>query len=124
MTGHAPDGHAPDDPVAKLAADHPVNRQLAAYNDHDLERFVACFHPTCRLVAADGTVRAAGHDQLREAYTPVFAVPGRRAVILDRIALGDWVVDHEEVWNDAGDRFEALVTYRLADGEIVEMRMH
>jgi hypothetical protein len=112
------------DPLATLPADHPVNRQLAAYNAHDLDGFVACFHETCRLMSADGTVRAEGPEQLRAAYTPVFAINGRHAVILDRIVLGAWVVDHEEISNDAGERFEALVTYRLTDGEIVEMRMH
>ena len=114
----------PSDPIGALPADHPVNRQLAAYNAHDLDGFIACFHSTCVLVAPDRTVRAAGHEQLHAAYTPVFAIPGRRAVIVDRIVCGDWVVDHEEVWNGAGESFRALVTYRLADGEIVEMRMH
>ncbi|MCX6519775.1 MAG: nuclear transport factor 2 family protein [Actinobacteria bacterium] len=112
------------DPLAALPPDHPVNRQLAAYNAHDLDGFIACFHPTCRLMSADGTVRAEGPEQLHAAYIPVFAISGRHAVILDRIVLGDWVVDHEEISNEAGERFEALVTYRLADGEIVEMRMH
>lgn len=112
----------PNDPVAALPADHPVNRQLEAYNAHDLEGFLACFHPSCRLTTADGQVRAEGVDAMRPLYARTLAVPGRRAVILNRIAHGDWVVDHEEVWNDAGDRFEAIMTYHLVDGEIVEMR--
>jgi hypothetical protein len=111
-----------EDPLNTLPADHPVERQLAAYNDHDLERFVACFAPTCRLTRADGTVRAEGHDELLQIYTPVFAIEGRRAEIVARIVVGHWVVDHERVWNAAGESFDALMTYHLLDGEIVEMR--
>lgn len=108
--------------MTALPADHPVERQLAAYNDHDLGRFVACFAPACRLTKADGTVRAEGTDELRRIYTPVFAIEGRRAEVVNRIVVGDWVVDHERVHSAAGESFDALMTYHLVDGEIVEMR--
>lgn len=108
--------------MTDLPPDHPVERQLAAYNEHDLDRFIACFASTCRLSRADGTVRAEGHEELHRIYTPVFAIAGRRAIIVSRIVVGDWVVDHEQVVNDAGESFDALMTYHLVDGEIVEMR--
>lgn len=116
------DATTPAEPVAMLPPDHPVNRQLDAYNAHDLDRFIACFHPTCRLTTSDGTVRAEGHDALRRVYTPVFAIPGRRAEIVARIVQGRWVVDHELVHNGDNAPFEALMSYRLDAGEIVEMR--
>jgi hypothetical protein len=106
-----------------LSADHPVNRQLEAYNAHRLDDFVACFAPSIRLTTGDGTVRAEGYEQLRSAYVPVFAIAGRRASIANRIAVGAWVVDHEVVVDDSGRRFEAVVAYHLVDGEIVEMRL-
>jgi hypothetical protein len=106
-----------------LAADHPVNRQLDAYNHHRLDEFVACFAPAIRLTTSDGTMRAEGHEHLRSVYVPVFEVPGRRASIANRIAVGAWVIDHEVVFDDSGRRFEAAVAYHLVDGEIVEMRV-
>jgi hypothetical protein len=106
-----------------LSADHPVNRQLDAYNAHRLDDFVACFAPSIRLTMGDGTVRAEGYEQLRSAYVPVFAIAGRRASIANRIAVGAWVIDHEVVVDDSGRRFEAVVAYHLVDGEIVEMRI-
>jgi hypothetical protein len=106
-----------------LPPEHPVNRQLVAYNARRLDEFVACFAPDIRLTRGDGTVRAEGYEQLRAAYVPVFDVVGRRATILNRIAVGDWVVDHEQIDDDSGRRFEAMVAYHLADGEIREMRM-
>jgi hypothetical protein len=106
-----------------LSADHPVNRQLDAYNAHRLDDFVACFAPSIRLTMGDGTVRAEGYEQLRSAYVPVFAIAGRRASIANRIAVGAWVIDHEVVVDDSGRRFEAVVAYHLVDGAIVEMRI-
>ena len=106
-----------------LSADHPVNRQLDAYNAHRLDDFVACFAPSIRLTMGDGTVRAEGYEQLRSAYVPVFAIAGRRASIANRIAVGAWVIDHEVVVDDSGRRFEAVVAYHLVEGEIIEMRM-
>ena len=116
--------NTPDDvPSGSLAPDHPVNRQIAAYNAHRLDEFVACFAPTIRLTTGNGTVRAEGHEQLRVAYVPVFDVIGRRATILNRIAVGDWVVDHERIDDDSGRQFEAAVAFHLTNGEIDEMRM-
>ena len=106
-----------------LSADHPVNRQLEAYNAHRLDDFVACFAPSIRLTAGDGTLRAEGYEQLRSVYVPVFDIAGRRASIANRIAVGAWVIDHEVVVDDSGRRFEAVVAYRLVEGEIVEMRL-
>ena len=104
-----------------LPDDHPVVRQFEAYNDHRLDDFVRCFAPSIRLTRGDGTLRAEGHHQLRAVYEPVFAIAGRRAAILNRIAVGNRVVDHELVSDATGHSFEAIVSYRLVDGEIVEM---
>jgi hypothetical protein len=106
-----------------LPVDHPVNRQLAEYNTQRLDEFVACFAPNIKLTSGNGTVRAEGHTQLRDAYVPVFAISGRRATILNRIAVGGWVVDHERIDEDNGRQFEAAVAFHLTDGRIDEMRM-
>ena len=111
-----------DQRTGSLPDDHRVNRQFSAYNDHLLDEFVNCFAPSIRCTTGDGTVRAEGHEQLRALYAPLLAIPGRRATLLNRIAAGDWVVDHELVTAD-DDRFEAIVAYHLVEGEIVEMRI-
>lgn len=109
--------------MTELPDDHPVSRQLAAYNANELARFIACFAPSIRLTWADGSVRAEGHDQLRAAYEPVFAIEGRRAEIVNRIVVGDWIVDHERVHDPGREPFDAMVAYHLDAGEIVEMRL-
>ena len=107
----------------RLPPDHPVEVQIAAYNAHDLDAFVAAYAPTVRLFNGDGTVRAEGREEFRAVYVPVFAQVGRRAEILNRIAVGNWVVDHERVHRDGADPFDAVVAYRLADGVITEAHM-
>jgi hypothetical protein len=109
--------------TAPLPPEHPVERQLAAYNAHDLDAFVASYSPDVRLINGDGTVRAEGLEQFRAAYVPVFAQVGRRAEIVSRIAIGNWVIDHERVHRADAEPFDALVGYRLVDGEIVEAHM-
>lgn len=106
-----------------LPPDHPVEVQLAAYNAHDLDAFVAAYAPTVRLINGDGTVRAEGLEQFREAYVPVFAQVGRRAEIVNRIVIGNWVIDHERVHREGAEPFDAAVAYRLADGAIVDAHM-
>jgi hypothetical protein len=106
-----------------LPVDHPVERQLAAYNAHDLDAFVAAYSSDARLLDAAGTVVAEGREQFRTVYAPVLAQQGRRAEIVNRIAVGNWVIDHERVHRDGVDSFDAVVAYRLADGEIVEAHM-
>lgn len=106
---------------SNLPNDHPVVRQFEAYNDHRLDDFVRCFAASIRLVRADGTLRAEGHAQLRKVYEAVFDIDGRRATILNRIVVGRRVVDHELVSDASGRSFEAIVSYLVTDGEIVEM---
>lgn len=113
----------PKHPPGDLPDHHPVNRQLTAYNDHRLDDFVACFDGAVVLLRGDGTVRAAGAEQFREVYVSVFAIAGRRATIVNRIAVGAWVVDHEIVSDDSGHSFEAVAAYRLVDDRIVEVRI-
>jgi hypothetical protein len=111
--------HQPGD----LPPDHPVSQQLSAYNEHRLDDFVACFAHDVVLARGDGAVRALGTEQLREMYIPVFAIVGRRATIVNRIAVGPWVIDHEIVSDDSGRSFEAVAAYHCVGGLIDEVRL-
>jgi hypothetical protein len=105
-----------------LPAEHPVLRQLTAYNAHDLDAFVACFDADIRLTDSDGTVRASGWAELRAVYEPTLQIPELHVEVINRIAVDDWVVDHEDVTGRDGRRFHAIVAYHLRDGAIIEMR--
>ncbi|WP_406340265.1 nuclear transport factor 2 family protein [Streptomyces sp. NBC_00648] len=71
-----------------------VERQLAAYNSHDLEAFAATYAPDVCINRRSGD-RLRGRDAVREAYGDMLAKGRCRAETVGRLAEGDWVVDHE-----------------------------
>jgi hypothetical protein len=102
------------------AADSPVRvveRQIAAYNTHDLDAFAATYTKDIRVVRRDGS-EALGREALRETYAPQFAEGRCRAEIVGRLAEGDWVVDHEVAHGVADEPVRLLVAYRVRGGLI------
>jgi hypothetical protein len=100
-----------------------VQRQLDAYNAHDLERFAACFSDDIRLFRMPSTTpTTVGKPALRAFYAEHrFSIPALRAELLARIACGDKVVDHERVHGLGEDPVEMIAVYQVRDGVIVEV---
>jgi hypothetical protein len=100
-----------------------VQRQVDAYNDHDLARFVAQYSDTItvyRLPAPEP--RLAGKAQFTEFYaTQRFNAPGLRAEVLQRMVLGNKVIDHERILGLPESPFEIVVAYEVRDGLIQRM---
>lgn len=94
-----------------------VERQLAAYNSHDLEAFAATYAPDVCINRRSGD-RLLGRDAVREAYAEMFAKGRCRAEIVGRLTEGDWVVDHEIAHGIMDDPLRVLVAYRVRDGLI------
>ncbi|MYQ86796.1 DUF4440 domain-containing protein [Streptomyces sp. SID4936] len=94
-----------------------VERQLAAYNSHDLEAFAATYASDVCINRRGGD-RLLGRDAVREAYADMFAKGRCRAEIVGRLTEGDWVVDHEIAHGIADDPLRVLVAYRVRDGLI------
>ncbi|MER7752491.1 phosphotransferase [Kitasatospora sp. NPDC097643] len=94
-----------------------VDRQLAAYNGHDLAAFLATYAPEVVVNRRDGS-RLEGRDALRAAYAPLFAEGRCQARITGRLTQGDWVVDHETAEGVAAEPLRVLVAYRVRDGLI------
>src|SRR5688500_12577856 len=81
-------------PAAVLA-----QRQLDAYNAHDLDAFLACYTDDVEVhdVRA-GTVLLRGREAMRERYAPVLAQAGRHAALVSRATVGrDVAIDLESV---------------------------
>jgi hypothetical protein len=100
-----------------------VDRQVAAYQDRDLDAFLASYAPGARIRQFDGSVLADGTTGLRSFYQPLFRdSPGLKAQILHRIAAGDYVIDEEQTTgvNVPGypATMHAVVIYQVKDGLI------
>jgi hypothetical protein len=95
-----------------------VERQLAAYNAHDLDGFVACYTDGIVIIDGEGNRILDGVDVLRAHYGSMFAQhPEVHAEIESRTRAGAWVVDEEKVAR-GGRILHILVAYRIGDGLI------
>ena len=100
-----------------------AQRQLDAYNAHDLEGFVACYAEDVvvrRLV--DNAERLRGRDALRAAYAPMFAEGRVHATVVQRVVVGPVAVDEEEVsGHPAGEGLRVIAQYEVRGGLITQV---
>ncbi|MEO6566063.1 MAG: nuclear transport factor 2 family protein [Casimicrobiaceae bacterium] len=97
-----------------------VQRQLEAYNARDLDRFVAEYSDNVtvtKLPAIEAAI--VGKIRFTEFYaTQRFNLPGLHAELVNRIALGNKVIDHERITGVQPAPFEMVVIYEVADSLI------
>jgi hypothetical protein len=98
----------------------PVQRQLDAYNAHDLERFVAeytddiqVYRPPAIEPVLSGKAAFAAHYAKNR-----FTLADLHAGVVNRMVAGDTVVDHERVTGIADGIVEAIAVYKVRDGLI------
>ena len=97
--------------------------QLEAYNAHDLDGHCACFADDVVVADLNGAVTISGIAAYRAKYEQVFAdFPENHAELLNRIVVGNNVIDHERVKRSPGaDPFEVAAIYTIADAKIVRV---
>jgi hypothetical protein len=97
-----------------------IQCQVDAYNRRDLEAFLATYSDTVRTFRMPSVEPATtGKAQLGEFYSRQrFNLPGLRAEILNRIVLGNKVIDHERVWGIRNDPVEVVAVYQIVRGLI------
>ncbi|WUJ72882.1 nuclear transport factor 2 family protein [Kribbella soli] len=109
--------------VAAVTADTPaarvISREHAAFDAHDLEAFLAMYSPTARILLADGT-ELKGRRFLREHYRPRFDAGRCKTEVVQRLMLGEWVVEHVVSYDDGGPTPQ-LGLYRVIDGLITDV---
>lgn len=98
-----------------------VERQVSAYNAHDVDAFVACYAEAAVLEDPDGKVLMSGRDDIREKYGRRFAeFPDVQAEIVRRIRVGSYVIDEEQVAGGPGGNVHAVAIYRLDDDGLID----
>ena len=101
--------------------ENPVQRQLEAYNAHDLERFVAeytddvqVFRPPATEPVLFGKPAFAAHYAKNR-----FTLPGLHAELVNRMVAGNTVVDHERITGlQDGGVVEAIAVYQVSGERI------
>lgn len=111
----------PDLDFEAMTAHEVVDRQLHAYNNHDLEAFLACYSPAVTVALhPSGQVLDEGLEALRLSYAKLFAeCPHLRARIIRRIASDNLIIDEEEVDGLVDEpSVRSIVMYEVTDGLI------
>lgn len=101
-----------------------VQRQLEAFNDHDLETLLPLVAEDVVIVdLVDGTEVLRGIDAFRERYVTVFRDrPSVHAHLVGRLTLGPFVIDRERLTDGEGRASEdALAIYEVSGDVVTRM---
>lgn len=116
-------GQAPE--VQEEAALALVNQQLTAYNQRSIKDFVEPFSDSVQVFQHPDQVVVSGKAAFTEMYLEMFtALDSLHCTILNRMVLGQQVIDHERIYGRKGEldyTLEAIVIYKIALGKIQEV---
>jgi uncharacterized protein (TIGR02246 family) len=110
-------------PPAPVAPEAVVQKQVEAYNAHDLEAFAACYAPDIEFRTMAGTVNPEkGLAALKKGYGELFkAYPALRVKILKRITQGAFVIDQEQAEGMGPKPITVTAIYEVSGGKIVRV---
>jgi uncharacterized protein (TIGR02246 family) len=100
-----------------------VQKQLDAYNNQNIEAFLACYAEDAVLAGLNGDITHRGLSAIRKRHEDLFyEFPKNHARLVNRIDLGTTVIDHEQVERSpGGDKFEVAAIYTIKDGKIARV---
>ena len=99
-----------------------ANEQLEAYNNRDIEGFVEPYSDSVKVYNDKRELLYQGKETMREQYGNMFALtPDLNCNLLNRIAVNNTVIEHEEVTFGEGRKIYAIVMYKVAEGKIQEV---
>jgi hypothetical protein len=104
----------------RMSPEAVVQHQLDAYNERSLERFVALYDEGVRVFRPPAPAPTmVGRAALADFYaTQRFNLPHLHAQLVNRIVLGNKVIDHERVTGVGESAFEVAAVYEVVDGLI------
>ena len=98
-----------------------VQRQLDAYNARDIDALLATYAPGARQFEHPGKLLATGAAEMRERMAQRFQELNLHARLLQRVVMGNIVIDHEEVtrtFPEGTGWVDMVAIYEVADGKI------
>lgn len=98
-----------------------VNKQLEVYNNRDIEGFIKTYTKDLQLFMFPNTLNTNGQTALYKQYNTMFnRVQDLNAQIINRIVLGNKVIDKEKVTVN-GKTFYAIAIYEVENGLIAKV---
>ncbi len=109
--------------IASSASEAVVQRQLDAYNAHDVEALAATYAEDAEQFEHPCTPLASGLASLRKRWATRFKDPLLHAELLKRTVVGQIVIDHESVrstFPEGPGKTELVAIYEVRDGKIAK----
>ena len=106
-----------------LGPEAVVQRQLDAYNSRDIDALLAVYADDAQMFEHPATLLASGSAALRERFAARFEEPNLQAMLLKRMVMGSFVVDHERVtrtFPEGAGTVELLMIYEVQNGRITK----
>jgi len=95
-----------------------VQKQLEAYNNRDIDAFMATYSQDIKLYNYPNELTTEGQEQMRKSYKEWFdKTPDLNAHIKKRMVIGNKVIDEEQVTAN-GQIFHAVAIYEIENGLI------
>lgn len=98
-----------------------VQRQLDAYNARDVDALLATYAPDARQFEHPGKLVASGAAQIRERMALRFQEPDLHARLVQRVVMGNVVIDHELVtrtFPEGPGTVDVVAIYEVAGDKI------
>lgn len=100
-----------------------VQKQMDAYNQRDVEAFVAMYSADIKVYNFPDELVFEGKEKMRERYSNSFSsTPDLHSTLISRSILGNTVIDQEYIIVDnTKPAIEMIVIYKIQGQEIIEM---
>lgn len=74
-----------------------IDKQLDAYNEKNIDKFLSCFHSEIHL-CVEGDLKISGLEKFKNHYQNVFnSNPNLRAFLLERMEMFEHIIDIQEI---------------------------
>jgi hypothetical protein len=105
-----------------LSPEQVVQQNLEAYNNRDIEKFMAYFSPEITLFTfPESQAHTVGLEAVRKLYQELFDLsPNLHSTILNRIVFDNKVIDHEKIVGRRGAKeiIEMVLIYEVKNEKI------
>lgn len=100
-----------------------VQQQLDAYNARDIDAFMAIYADNAQIFEHPSTLLVDGLAAVRERYTARFQEPNLHARLVERMVMGNKVIDHELVtrtFPEGTGTSELIMIYEVQGDKIIK----
>ena len=99
-----------------------ANEQLEAYNNRDIEAFLKPYSDSVKVYNDRRELLYQGKETMRAQHGNMFArTPDLNCNLLNRIAVNNTVIEHEEVTFGEWRKIYSIVMYKVTKGKIQEV---